>query len=446
MHETHILPDLESTAKLSPSGFSESLEGRYYLAIKQALADGESGKDFTETMRLLITSLEHNEYVDYTEIPTVEQANRLFMDMWAQQFPHIRDLPQMSLQEYIRSNFTDVSDTPEVKMLSSLSPNNIQEQNMLQQLEDGTRIYARQCKERLLEHRKAWDIAVLYAMMLLAEKLRKKLAEQQTQEHIKIHTDTLLENATEWVRKDEPKEQLNTRIYKYFAQAEKEGHLAQTLADFLNHLYPEIPNQIDTSDLASLELIAQPPELELLNRDTMSHFERFYLKLNLRDFKTIATKLQQPLSGWMNVPFIVDGVETSVIIAPNNPEFLIHELAHSIDPYLGKRVWENAILDECIWYYTSRMYPATITATDGNGEKTEKIKEVTFSYFKTYFYDEMYWKNLGIHEIMTYADYKRLVSNTVDLLEELEKKIGSKWLLTLLLNSKTIQDLRTALP
>ncbi|USN54710.1 MAG: hypothetical protein H6765_09555 [Candidatus Peribacteria bacterium] len=61
----------------------------------------------------------------------------------------------MSLQEYIRSNFTDVSDTPEVKMLSSLSPNNIQEQNMLQQLEDGTRIYARQCKERLLEHRKA---------------------------------------------------------------------------------------------------------------------------------------------------------------------------------------------------------------------------------------------------------------------------------------------------
>ncbi|USN54711.1 MAG: hypothetical protein H6765_09560 [Candidatus Peribacteria bacterium] len=81
MHETHILPDLESTAKLSPSGFSESLEGRYYLAIKQALADGESGKDFTETMRLLITSLEHNEYVDYTEIPTVEQANRLFMDM-----------------------------------------------------------------------------------------------------------------------------------------------------------------------------------------------------------------------------------------------------------------------------------------------------------------------------------------------------------------------------
>ncbi|USN54709.1 MAG: hypothetical protein H6765_09550 [Candidatus Peribacteria bacterium] len=72
------------------------------------------------------------------------------------------------------------------------------------------------------------------------------------------------------------------------------------------------------------------------------------------------------------------------------------------------------------------MYPATITATDGNGEKTEKIKEVTFSYFKTYFYDEMYWKNLGIHEIMTYADYKRLVSNTVDLLEELEKKIGSK--------------------
>lgn len=440
------MPDLEKTAKESSDNWTETSEWRYYLAIKKAIEDWDMGKNYTETMRLIISSLEHDENIDYTNLPTAGEATRIFMEMWSRQFPEIKEMKERDLQEFIRNNFSKVSSFPEDIMIKSLNPNNMNEKAMLQNLKNGMWWYIIQCKDRILDNRKEWDIKVLYAMKLLEENLEKKVTKTENQHKIEELKDILFKSNKEWIPKEEEKEKLNEKTYNYFNDAEKKWTLKQTLADFLNHIYPEIPAKIEKSDITSLEIIKQPKELLLLNRDTDTNFNRFYLKLNFGDYKTLARKLQHWYSWWMNVPFMVDDIETSLIIAPNNPEFLIHELAHSIDPYLGKREAENAIIDEYIWYYTSRIYPAIIESADNKTwKKIERIKETTFTYFKSYFYSEIYWENLNIDKIMTFNEYKKFVDNTVDLLEKVEKEIGGKWLFKLLLSSKTFLDIKSKL-
>ena len=68
--------------------------------------------------------------------------------------------------------------------------------------------------------------------------------------------------------------------------------LKEGVAEFLNHLFDDIPSKIIASDLENLELIIDPPELELLNKDTSSNFHRFYFQLSLGNIKELAYKLQ----------------------------------------------------------------------------------------------------------------------------------------------------------
>lgn len=183
-YEKNVLPDLERTAKESSDNWTETSEWRYYLAIKKAIEDWEIGKNYTETMRLLISSLEHDEDVDYTNLPTAEQAIRIFMEMWSKQFPEIKDMKERDLQEFIRNNFSKVSLSSEEIMVKSLNPNNMNEKIMLQNLKDAMWWYVIQCKDRIIDNRKEWDIKVLYAMKLLEEKLEKKVTKNENNEKI----------------------------------------------------------------------------------------------------------------------------------------------------------------------------------------------------------------------------------------------------------------------
>lgn len=183
-YEKNVLPDLEKTAKESSDNWTETSEWRYYLAIKKAIEDWDMGKNYTETMRLIISSLEHDENMDYTNLPTAEEATRIFMEMWSRQFPEIKEMKERDLQEFIRNNFSKVSSFPEEIMIKSLNPNNMNEKAMLQNLKNGMWWYIIQCKDRILDNRKEWDIKVLYAMKLLEEKLTKKIDKAENNEKI----------------------------------------------------------------------------------------------------------------------------------------------------------------------------------------------------------------------------------------------------------------------
>ncbi|MBP6085975.1 hypothetical protein KA478_02065 [Patescibacteria group bacterium] len=43
--------------------------------------DAKTGKNYTETMRLLITCLEYDKNMVYDNNPTPEEATRIFMEM-----------------------------------------------------------------------------------------------------------------------------------------------------------------------------------------------------------------------------------------------------------------------------------------------------------------------------------------------------------------------------
>ena len=58
------------------------------------------------------------------------------------------------------------------------------EKAMLQNLKNGMWWYIIQCKDRILDNRKEWDIKVLYAMKLLEEKLTKKIDKAENNEKI----------------------------------------------------------------------------------------------------------------------------------------------------------------------------------------------------------------------------------------------------------------------
>lgn len=448
-YEKNILPDLEKASKehvdaeanrdMDDSG---NVDREYYLAICRALDSARTGKNYTETMRLLITNLQHDKNMVYDNLPTPAEAKIIFMEMWSKQFPETKDMNERKLQEFIRTEFSKVSVFPEETMIKSLNPNNMNEKSILQNLKDVIWGYALQCKNRIINDRKESDIKVLYAMILLEERLIRKVYRSENDGKISDLEEKLFEN-TEWITKIEEKENVNEELFSYFSLAEKNWALKEKTKEFLNHIFDDIPYKIEDSDMESLKLMNNPDELTILNKDINSDFHRFYLKLNFEDYKKIAKKIQwNALSWWMNIWIAINGIETSFIIAPSNPEFLIHELSHSIDPWRWKRQGKDKIIDECIWFYTSVIYPAVYTSTNPDTKQTTKrIVEKELWYIKYALLEEHYWKQVFPNKEISYEEYKINVEELIKKLQEIEDKIWKKELFKLMLNSLTIDEI-----
>lgn len=194
-YENNILPALEKSSKEYIDDWfnrdindQENVDRKYYLAIKKALDNAETGKDYTEIMRLLITNAnltnENTEGILYENLPTPEQSTRIFMEMWAKQFATIKDMTERTLQEFIRAEFPKVGIFPEETMIKSLNPNNMNEKEMLKNLKEVIPNFSLFCKDILVHNTKEGDIKVLYAMKLLEEKLEKKLIKSENSKKI----------------------------------------------------------------------------------------------------------------------------------------------------------------------------------------------------------------------------------------------------------------------
>ncbi len=241
---------------------------------------------------------------------------------------------------------------------------------------------------------------------------------------------------------DEKKEKAYEKVFDYFERAQGKWELKEILADFLNNSFDNISSQILPSDFDSIEFVDNPHELSLLNEVVHGHFHRFYIKLDLKDLTNLSYKLKGSYSSRgmnLNLNFPLDDVGASLIISSQNPEFLIHELAHSMDPYNHERVWKDQILNECVWYYTSVLYPK-VTQMTVNGQMT-KLVETKLIHIRGSLFDEGYRRQMGLDKEMSFEEYKALVTHVIDVLEKLEKKIWKVELFKELLNSRTIRAL-----
>lgn len=179
-YEKNILWDLYKTAQEeSPDNWGETTDWRYYFAIKKAIEDWEYGKDYTEIMRLIIPDLEHDKNMMYTNLPTTEESTKIFMEMWAKQFPEVKEMQKLSLQVFIRDNFSRVSQNPDKIMIKSLNPNNVNGESILKNFKRVGWSYSMECNNRILDHRTEWDIKILYAMKLLEEKITRSMEEKR---------------------------------------------------------------------------------------------------------------------------------------------------------------------------------------------------------------------------------------------------------------------------
>jgi len=277
---------------------------------------------------------------------------------------------------------------------------------------------------------------------LVMKKIKEEQAieSQEKNEQIKVLKAKLNEDS--WIIMNEQKEKINKRVFDFFEKSESTWQLKVTLAGFLNGLFDDIPSKIVPSDFDSIEFVKNPPELIMLNKVTNSNFRRFYIKLSLKDIKNLSYKLQwyHSASG-MNIPFSIDNIDASLIVSPQIPNFLIHELAHSIDPYMCDRTGKNKILDECIGYYTEILYPRIVTTTINWGEPTRKVIESNLMHIKGSISDQTYRKQMELDKEMSYDEYKKAVEQTLNILQGLENKIGKEALFRKLLNAKAIEDL-----
>ena len=183
---------------------------------------------------------------------------------------------------------------------------------------------------------------------------------------------------------DEEKERRYQKYQESLIKMDEESKLKEWTVGLLNSFGVAVgQSEIELSDLNSLELVLDSQEEVQLRKQFEADFQRPYLKVDLKDFSTVYKKLTGRngsngciLSGGnIDQDPVAKGI--GVILAPTIGPDIVHEINHTIDPYLDKRPPQDQVLEEFATYYRETFVPRvnkiTTTQKDEHGNVTQSV-------------------------------------------------------------------------
>jgi hypothetical protein len=246
------------------------------------------------------------------------------------------------------------------------------------------------------------------------------------------------------VEQNNPQEWLNTKnekkcnkvinrlqkIYEKGGNAAVQDWFSKTLSQ-----YDEEGNHISKEDLSSLSLefyesqavsaVAGKKILRpvLTFRDT-SQLAKVAAHIGLENVDQIAGVHFRPRNGPLK--------DTGIIIADTTQRVKEHEMFHSIDPNLNKRVGYDCMIAELFAYYQ-----------EGKPYGDEKWNAFVDQLVSDGVYYEQFTTNSKKNnkEELSREQYQSLCKRTVDAFQQLEQKYGSVGAQRILVQQKTLDDL-----
>ncbi len=173
-----------------PFNDPQNADGNYYLAIRKAIDEANTGTNYTEIMRMIsgLTGInQHNqENMLYDHIPTPFEGKKIFMEMGAKQFPSIKRLDVHSLTDFIAKEDMKVMPLQNQDFTNLMKVSNIDEKSKLDVLNHRLYEFSIWGKNpiRKVNTTKWDDVKFLYAMMCLKEKLEQTVWEKGKNEQI----------------------------------------------------------------------------------------------------------------------------------------------------------------------------------------------------------------------------------------------------------------------
>ncbi len=138
-----------------------------------------------------------------------------------------------------------------------------------------------------------------------------------------------------------------------------------------------------------------------------------------------------------------------IIFAPHLGPEITHEILHTIDPFFGKRVPQEAILEEFATFYREtyipRVYTQTLMTNDGSGRRSEPTvssREVfkTMPRLRETLKQDEYRNNYG-KGFPSQELYDRKVDAIAETLMKLEQYLSKVDINKAILNAKSHEEL-----
>lgn len=255
------------------------------------------------------------------------------------------------------------------------------------------------------------------------------------------HINRMLNPALE---KDEQREQEFDKFAAWLLSIDTGGNFPSDFIYCVNKLWrPHTP--LNPNEYPSIQLVQKPKELEILEKRYKTSFTRPVIVMNIDDYQRFYKNM---FNGGGSRGFnmrLPRGV--NLIVSTPMPDFIHHELRHSIDPHFGKREGDNAVLDECVAFYgdiiNPRVIHQTTTTTDPHGNKvtTEQrnILHLTMRQMGNQLKTDTHHKQCCPHR--TFDEYKQIVDRVTGLLDKLSTTYSHEEIERILYHSKTIADI-----
>lgn len=251
------------------------------------------------------------------------------------------------------------------------------------------------------------------------------------------------------------------RNYQVFERAlvnfEQNDKLQRWFVEYFNGVFKDLPRYHDPilmSDIRSLRLDTNNPDVDALKRRYGNDYHRPILTLDLSEYKLIARKLRGETSsnamalseGAINDSLLTRGL-TLVVSGGGISGEERHELRHTIDPNRDKRIGQDRILEEFAAFWGNVVDPIVriqkTTHRDGERVWVETQETVATSNsrmvgleIKSNVYFRQYRKQFPSEE-----EFYKFVDKVMGIINKLSAKYDRDQIDRILLNTRSVQEL-----
>jgi len=248
----------------------------------------------------------------------------------------------------------------------------------------------------------------------------------------------------------------HTRFQVAMIAKAKRGEITDWLAQTLNGIKRSDQPTITADELQSLSLVTNGRPIQVLREQYGRSFIRSYFQLDLREYQIIYERLSGrrgsnacALSGSrLEQDPLTEKI--GIILATSASSDVVHEMGHSIDPYLDQRRPRERVLSEFATLYRDTYVPRIFVMT--GQEKTVAGRKVKIPEKRTEVFERVTRICSMLTRLSLYADkfqpafrtkeeYKTRVKAIGDTLTELETHMDKKSVNRAIYNAKSYSEL-----
>lgn len=256
---------------------------------------------------------------------------------------------------------------------------------------------------------------------------------------------------------DYEKEDKYRSLEKRMSEMAESGELVTWFAGMLNKIKEPNSPEITVDDLQDLKFVTDSPEITTIKQQYGRDYKRGYFSVQPGSYSTVYNKLtgtngsagciihsdrfsSDPDVATVGIT-LVPGIQLS--------NDIVHEMGHTIDPYLGKRNPQDSLLEEFGTYYRDTYIPSIVTSTSRQKSENGTWSEPVVT--KREIYEKLprinnnlknnYYDTYG-SAFATKEDYEKQVDSVTSILVELEGYMAKPDINRAIFNAKSVYELQ----